>query len=190
MWPTRQSVFQKQYAQKYGSLEAEVEQSRAKIRAKDAQVEELYSQGSALRAKYDSTISGGIISSALTQPLNLNDAAAQQLTFRQPTVYSLNSSGPEVEKIQTRLKELNCYSGEISGHYDEATKQAVERFNRYRGEAFPSGVVDDYGWTILFSPLISEARTPVTSTLTGQFPLALSYTAPAVGPVYCPKDAP
>jgi hypothetical protein len=191
-----QSNFKKQYVQKSATAEAELEQYRAKLKTKEAELAQVYRQGTALRAQYDDTVSGltsmgmggaslpGINLSA-TQPAILGDSALQP----QP-VYSLNSSGPEVEKIQERLKQLNCYSGEISGHYDEDTKQAVERFNRYRGEAFPSGVVDVSDWITLFSPIISEARTPVASSSASVFvmPTAGSYLPPVPGAVSCPKE--
>lgn len=42
----------------------------------------------------------------------------------------LGSSGERVAEIQRKLKEFGCYSGEINGSYDFATRQAVKRFQR------------------------------------------------------------
>lgn len=42
----------------------------------------------------------------------------------------LGSSGERVAEIQRKLKESGCYSGEINGSFDFATRQAVKGFQR------------------------------------------------------------
>ena len=188
------SRFQKQYAQDSATLETDLEQSRAKLKAKDAELGVLLTQGTALRTQYDNAISGLTSNSVVTQPINPNDTPGLRGTIAQPKVYSLNSSGSEVEKIQTRLKQLNCYVGEVTGNYDVHTKEAVERFNRYRGEAFPSGVVDETVCN-LFSTLITPARTPIagsSASVISRAALSSVYPAPPGMAVNCivPIDQP
>lgn len=46
---------------------------------------------------------------------------------------SLGDTGPEVRKIQRRLRELNYYNGPINGFFDNATQDALIRFQESRG---------------------------------------------------------
>ncbi|SKB12207.1 Peptidoglycan-binding domain 1 protein [Planktothrix sp. PCC 11201] len=46
---------------------------------------------------------------------------------------SLGDTGPEVRKIQRRLRELNYYNGPINGFFDTATQDALIRFQESRG---------------------------------------------------------
>ncbi|MDT0323922.1 peptidoglycan-binding domain-containing protein, partial [Streptomyces millisiae] len=57
-------------------------------------------------------------------------------------VLQLGDEGPEVVELQKRLLQLNwVYAGEAHGVYDEATRDAVERFqNAYGIEDDPPGV--------------------------------------------------
>ena len=66
--------FQKQYAQDSATFETDLEQSRAKLKAKDAELGVLLTQGTALRTQYDNAISGLASNSVVTQPINPNDA--------------------------------------------------------------------------------------------------------------------
>lgn len=50
-----------------------------------------------------------------------------------PTTWSNGSSGDEVVKIQTRLKELGFYNGEIDGDFGNATEQAYRAFQEAAG---------------------------------------------------------
>ncbi|GAB2931424.1 peptidoglycan-binding domain-containing protein [Streptomyces mayteni] len=51
-----------------------------------------------------------------------------------PPVLQMGDSGPEVVKLQQRLLQLNwVYMGEAHGVYDQATKDAVERFQSAYG---------------------------------------------------------
>ncbi len=47
--------------------------------------------------------------------------------------YQLGSSGSEVEKIQTRLKELGYFSGEVDGEFGSATQAAYMAFQEAAG---------------------------------------------------------
>ena len=43
------------------------------------------------------------------------------------------SSGAAVRALQERLKALDCYSGNVTGHYGRLTKEAVRRYQRANG---------------------------------------------------------
>jgi hypothetical protein len=44
--------------------------------------------------------------------------------------FKIGDTGDDVKKIQNRLKTLKCYSGEVSGTYDEATEAAGTLFKK------------------------------------------------------------
>lgn len=50
-----------------------------------------------------------------------------------PSSYKNGSSGDEVEKIQTRLKELGFYKGEIDGEFGDNTEKAYKAFQKAAG---------------------------------------------------------
>jgi N-acetylmuramoyl-L-alanine amidase len=56
--------------------------------------------------------------------------------FKEQSTYALSrygSTGDEVKKIQTKLKELGYYSGSVDGIYGTATKNAVTSFQKNCG---------------------------------------------------------
>ena len=56
--------------------------------------------------------------------------------FASAQSYSLGDEAIEIETIQTALKKLKLYSGDITGHYGEKTMNAVKTFQkRYDLEA-------------------------------------------------------
>lgn len=61
------------------------------------------------------------------------------------------SEGPEVEKLQTRLKELGYYTySKITGYFGPITKDAVERFQRDNGLTV-DGIAGEKTLTALYS---------------------------------------
>lgn len=50
-----------------------------------------------------------------------------------PTSWRNGSTGEEVEKIQTRLKELGYYTGAVDGHFGDATEKAYRAFQKAAG---------------------------------------------------------
>jgi hypothetical protein len=55
-------------------------------------------------------------------------------------VYEMGAHGPEVLKIQTKLRELNFYRGLLDGNFGGGTESAVKSFQRLKGLAV-DGVV-------------------------------------------------
>lgn len=47
----------------------------------------------------------------------------------------LGSSGEDVKRLQERLKEFGFYDGEITGEFDEKTKESVIAFQESEGLA-------------------------------------------------------
>jgi hypothetical protein len=64
-------------------------------------------------------------------------------------VYRLGSKGPEVERIQTRLKELGYYRGPLDGDFGGGTESAVKAFQKAKGLT-PDGIVGPQTWKRLF----------------------------------------
>jgi peptidoglycan hydrolase-like protein with peptidoglycan-binding domain len=55
--------------------------------------------------------------------------------------YKTGSGGEEVKEIQQRLKRMRVYHGELDGEFDQATEEAVKRFQVKRG-LFGDGIVE------------------------------------------------
>jgi hypothetical protein len=62
------------------------------------------------------------------ESLSLRDLATVSVVRR----WLIGSSGDEVRIIQTRLKERGCYSGGISGNFDQPTSEGVISYKRAR----------------------------------------------------------
>jgi hypothetical protein len=67
----------------------------------------------------------GTINNQIFQPINTSISAP--IDILRPA-YAIGSTGQGVSSIQTRLTELGCYSGPISGTFDSATADAVKAF--------------------------------------------------------------
>ncbi|MCA1961952.1 MAG: peptidoglycan-binding protein [Desulfomonile sp.] len=59
------------------------------------------------------------------------------------TVYLRGYGGPEVERIQLKLKELGFYGGHIDGAFGGGTESAVRAFQRARSLAADGRVSAD-----------------------------------------------
>ncbi|GAB4263220.1 MAG: hypothetical protein Kow0092_14000 [Deferrisomatales bacterium] len=89
--------------------------------------------------------------------------------------YRRGAKGPEVERIQGRLREEGLYAGPLDGIFGGGTEAAVRRFQRRRGLTV-DGVVGALTWAALFPeaeiPEPAIARAPLaqrTLALTGSF---------------------
>lgn len=74
-------------------------------------------------------------------------AVSDVATANLPTV-SLDDSGPDVTRLQSRLKELNLYTGPVDGIFGEQTEQAVIRFQR-QADVVVDGIVGPTTWRLL-----------------------------------------
>ena len=81
------------------------------------------------------------------------------------TIYSRGSKGPEVERIQARLKDLGYYRGPIDGDFGGGTERAVKAYQRSKGLA-ADGKVGPKTWTSLFE------GEPIPKPAISQKPLA------------------
>ncbi|WP_456433597.1 peptidoglycan-binding domain-containing protein [Thermosulfuriphilus sp.] len=71
------------------------------------------------------------------------------------TVYRRGSKGPEVVRIQEKLKELDLYLGPIDGDFGGGTESAVRRFQKANG-LLVDGRVGPQTWQALLGEEIPE----------------------------------
>lgn len=90
-------------------------------------------------------------------------------------LYKRGSKGPEVERIQARLKELGYYLGPLDGDFGGGTESAVKSFQKAK-RVTVDGVVGPQTWKLLFPrekiPAGSILRRPLAYrclALTGAF---------------------
>ena len=76
------------------------------------------------------------------------------------TICQRGDSGEEVTRIQARLQTLGYLNEDPTGTFDEATEQAVMKFQG-RNSLLKTGMVDSVTWSVLFS---DDARPAVTET--------------------------
>ncbi|HEY9863914.1 MAG TPA: peptidoglycan-binding protein [Candidatus Obscuribacterales bacterium] len=85
---------------------------------------------------------------------------------------SLGDTGPEVRKIQRRLRELNYYNGPINGFFDNATQDALIRFQESRGVTV-TGIAGPTTQTSLFNlQSVSRPATQVTAVVATNPPIS------------------
>ena len=78
------------------------------------------------------------------------------------TIYRRGSMGPEVLKIQQRLRELNYYAGPLDGDFGGGTEAAVKDFQR-GASLSADGKVGPKTWAALF-----EGEEPARPEIAGQ----------------------
>ncbi len=64
--------------------------------------------------------------------------------------YQLHAQGPEVSRMQTRLRDLGLYAGPIDGDFGGGTLAAVKAFQKSQG-LVPDGQVGPKTWAALFA---------------------------------------
>ena len=91
------------------------------------------------------------------------------------SAYRRGSKGPEVRRIQEKLKELGLYLGDLDGIFGGGNEAAVKRFQKSRGLA-ADGVVGPRTWGALFGEtelpkpaIIHESLNYRCLALTGSF---------------------
>ncbi|MBZ8182916.1 peptidoglycan-binding protein [Oscillatoria salina] len=82
-------------------------------------------------------------------------------TTPKPTLIP-GSQGAEVEQLQTKLKQLGYFEGEIDGVYNESTRLAVEEFQRSQALA-ADGIVGSGTWQKLDAVEVKSTPTPAES---------------------------
>jgi hypothetical protein len=142
----------KSLSQEAASMRAQLNQVNdqdlvQKLRDAEAQLTRIQAAGRKLKERYESAstelaqVQSGPedakVSHRIGMTLRPGDRSGEEARIVAP-----GSSGPDVQRIQQRLAQLGCYTGQPSGAYDAATKAAVERFNSARGEVLAIGVVD------------------------------------------------
>ncbi|VXD22910.1 peptidoglycan-binding domain-containing protein [Planktothrix paucivesiculata] len=85
---------------------------------------------------------------------------------------SLGDAGPEVRKIQRRLRELNYYNGPINGFFDYATQDALIRFQESRGVTV-TGIAGPTTQNSLFNlQSVSRPTTRITAVVATTPPIS------------------
>lgn len=105
--------------------------------------------------------------------VRITDDPALPTSTPTPRLLQLNSVGVEVKEMQSRLKELGYYGGEVDGQFGSGTRAAVESFQRQHGiEA--DGVAGETTLTRLYSAQAqgfvatpTPSPTPESATLSG-----------------------
>ncbi|MDY6784514.1 MAG: peptidoglycan-binding domain-containing protein [Cyanobacteriota bacterium] len=98
-----------------------------------------------------------------------------------PPTLQLGSVGPSVENLQTQLKNLNYYRGNIDGQYGPLTRGAVFQFQRDRGIS-KTGIANSLTWTEL-------GKTPASSARAARSQTFIAPPKPAPAPVKQPQLA-
>ncbi|MEC4804696.1 MAG: peptidoglycan-binding protein [Jaaginema sp. PMC 1079.18] len=75
----------------------------------------------------------------------------------------IGSQGSDVAKIQSTLKLLGYYNGEVSGIYDESTVIAVYLFQQ-AAQIPPTGIVNSATWSRLFPAVTAQPPNDLESS--------------------------
>ncbi|VXD19979.1 Peptidoglycan-binding domain 1 protein [Planktothrix serta PCC 8927] len=105
--------------------------------------------------------------SAIALPIPIRQPNTIPISNTLSTV-SLGDTGGEVRKIQRRLRQLNYYNGPINGFFDNATQNALMRFQQSAGITV-NGIAGPTTQTSLFNPRpvsVTPTRTIVVVQMT------------------------
>jgi hypothetical protein len=132
----------------------------AQLRQTEAQLKSIQTASQGLKQRYEQ-LGTELATAQSVQPAGSASAVPSEAGIRSgganregpaaAGIYAVGSSGPEVLRIQRRLRELGCYNDEATGEYDQATKAAVSKFNEARGDVLAIGVVDSATSSALFA---------------------------------------
>lgn len=137
----------------------------AQLHQTEAQLKSIQSASQNLRQRYEQ-LGTELATSQATRPARASASVPSEAGIRsgsgggggdESAVLALGSYGPEVTRLQRRLKELGCYGGPASGEFDQATRSAVAKFNEARGE-IGVGLVDRDTGAAMFSSKAARCR--------------------------------
>lgn len=94
-------------------------------------------------------VDNGIVTSEVWDALN-NETDVKIATISAFPNLSLGSSGSYVRDLQTKLRALLFYSGDVTGEFDTDTEIAVKRF-QLNNEITANGVVNNTTWNLINS---------------------------------------
>ena len=96
---------------------------------------------------------------ALVANVVVNAGVGPLVTPAQETTASVPSDAPDPASVQTALKNLGLYSGEVDGKIGPKTKEAIKTFQR-KNNLGADGKVGPKTWAILKNSLpVSQATT-------------------------------
>jgi len=114
-------------------------------------------------------------------------AAVQSVSTPAPAVADTSgllrqgSRGERVKQLQSRLKELGYYSGEVDGDFGSATMRAVKSFQKQHA-LDADGIVGEKTWSILNSDTAQPFEPPATAAaqylLEGDLPFLVNKSHP------------
>ncbi|MBR6187171.1 MAG: D-alanyl-D-alanine carboxypeptidase family protein [Clostridia bacterium] len=109
---------------------------------------------------------------ATPAPTNTPAPTPSPVPTATPSVLSVGSQGQMVKDLQTRLKELGYYEGNIDGDYGSGTKAAVEAFQQVNG-LDADGIAGQKTLSVLYSESALPKPGPV-DTLESAIPLLVN----------------
>ncbi len=105
--------------------------------------------------KQNGLIASGVVNEETWQKLYQLTDELSPATYDTRPVLRLGSTGPYVTELQSTLKTLLYYTGEIDGNFGTSTENAVKRFQT-NNNLTPDGIVGRNTWSALsslYSPL-------------------------------------
>lgn len=107
-----------------------------------------------------------------------------------PSVLSSGASGEEVRRLQTRLKDLGFYTGEIDGDFGKGTKSAVTLFQKQH-DLDADGIAGAMTLAKLYSndahPIVVTPTPETIQVMAGSLPLLVNKEKP-VNSDFIPAD--
>ena len=90
----------------------------------------------------------GVVNNEMWQLLFELTEVASPITLSEYPILEIGSSGPYVRELQTKLKTLLYYTGDINSYFDTETQLAVKRF-QFHNNLTTTGIVNAQTWNSL-----------------------------------------
>lgn len=123
--------------QQFAQARNQLGQIRSNLAAVQQEAQRYQSEYAGLRRWVSSLrVAGDPISGlgVTSQPIGLTTNSLISQNMPQYSEYKVGSEGRDVERIQERLKALGCYQGDVTAKFDQATSDAVIRFNEAKAK--------------------------------------------------------